>query len=103
MLYRVLLVLIVSWACIQPLNAAASEPAILVIGASLSEAKVPFNDELQAPLGGISVALGSYLSLGNAYYMLRQYPEALENYNKAVRLDPDNQEARQMINSIGQC
>jgi hypothetical protein len=52
--------------CLQSLNAAASEPAILVIGASMSEAKVPFNDDMKAPLGGISVALGSYLSLGNA-------------------------------------
>ncbi|MFC1684422.1 SGNH/GDSL hydrolase family protein [Pseudomonadota bacterium] len=51
---------------LQPLSAAASEPAILVIGASFSEAKVPFDDNMVAPLGGISVALGSYLSLGNA-------------------------------------
>lgn len=41
-------------------------PAILVIGASLENAVTPFNDALQAPLGGISVNAGSYLSLGNA-------------------------------------
>jgi lysophospholipase L1-like esterase len=64
--HTLLIALLFSWAILQPLNAAASEPAILVIGASFSEAKVPFNDQLQAPLGGISVAFGSYLSLGNA-------------------------------------
>lgn len=47
-------------------NTLASEPALLVIGASYSEAKVPLTDEMISPLGGISVAFGSYLSLGNA-------------------------------------
>lgn len=49
-----------AWAA-QPLN-----PAILVIGASFENAVTPFNDRLEAPLGGISVGAGSYLSLGNA-------------------------------------
>ncbi len=46
--------------------AQALSPAILVIGASFENAVTPFNDKLEAPLGGISVNAGSYLSLGNA-------------------------------------
>lgn len=49
-----------TWAA-QTLN-----PAILVIGASFENGVTPFNDNLEAPLGGISVGAGSYLSLGNA-------------------------------------
>ncbi|PTQ86783.1 SGNH/GDSL hydrolase family protein [Agitococcus lubricus] len=39
---------------------------LLVIGASYSDGSTPFNDALVAPLGGVSVGLGTYLSLGNA-------------------------------------
>ncbi len=46
--------------------AQALSPATLVIGASFENAVTPFNDKLEAPLGGISVNAGSYLSLGNA-------------------------------------
>jgi len=42
-----------------------SQYPLLVIGASYSEAKTPFSNGV-APLGGIAVGLGSYLSLGNA-------------------------------------
>jgi len=42
-----------------------SELALLVIGASYSEAKTPFNNGI-APQGGRSVAQGLYLSLGAA-------------------------------------
>ncbi|MEW6707742.1 MAG: SGNH/GDSL hydrolase family protein [Pseudomonadota bacterium] len=38
---------------------------LLVIGASYSEGKTPFNNGV-APLGGMSVGLGSYLALGQA-------------------------------------
>lgn len=48
-----------SWAA-EKLN-----PAILVIGASYENAQSPFNDSLEAPVGGVAVNLGSYLSLGN--------------------------------------
>lgn len=46
----------------------AAEPPLplLAIGASYVNASTPFNDALQAPLGGIAVGLGSYLSLGDA-------------------------------------
>lgn len=44
----------------------ADEPALLVIGASSSNGSTPFNDQLQAPLGGIAVGYGSYLPLGHA-------------------------------------
>ncbi len=43
-----------------------AEEALLLIGASYVNGSVPFNDKLQAPLGGISVGFGSYLSLGQA-------------------------------------
>ncbi|TAK96520.1 MAG: SGNH/GDSL hydrolase family protein [Aquabacterium sp.] len=38
---------------------------LLIIGASYAEGKTPFNNGV-APLGGISVGLGSYLSVGQA-------------------------------------
>lgn len=49
-------------------DALASRPSqlpLLLIGASYAEGKTPFNNGL-APLGGISVGLGSYLSVGQA-------------------------------------
>jgi hypothetical protein len=42
-----------------------SQAPLLVIGASYSEGKTPFNNGV-APLGGISVGFGSYMSLGLA-------------------------------------
>lgn len=45
---------------------ALDEPAILMIGASYVDARTPFNDDMIPALGGIAVANGSYLSLGNA-------------------------------------
>lgn len=59
-----LLALILAWA--PAWGAQPLAPAILVIGASYENAATPFNDALQAPLGGISVNAGSYISLGNA-------------------------------------
>ena len=50
---------------VQAAKDKASERPLLVIGASYSEGKTPFNNGL-APLGGISVGFGSYLSLGHA-------------------------------------
>jgi hypothetical protein len=43
----------------------ASQLPLLVVGASYAEGKTPFNNGI-APLGGISVGFGSYLSLGQA-------------------------------------
>lgn len=39
---------------------------IVVIGASYTNGSTPFNDAMIAPLGGVSVGLGSYTGLGNA-------------------------------------
>jgi len=52
-------------------NAAFAAPGdvdkpLLVIGASYADGRLPFNDALVAPLFGISVGMGSYLSLGDA-------------------------------------
>jgi hypothetical protein len=44
----------------------SAEAALLVIGASYANASTPIFNDLQAPLGGTSVNLGRYLSLGNA-------------------------------------
>lgn len=49
-------------------DASANSPSrlpLLLIGASYAEGKTPFNNGM-APLGGISVGLGSYLSVGQA-------------------------------------
>lgn len=46
---------------------------LLVIGASYGEGKTPFNNGV-APLGGISVGFGSYLSLGQALTRMPQLP-----------------------------
>lgn len=43
----------------------ASQAPLLVIGASYAEGKTPFNNGM-APLGGIAVGSGKYLSLGQA-------------------------------------
>ncbi|NQY33447.1 MAG: SGNH/GDSL hydrolase family protein [Alteromonadaceae bacterium] len=42
-----------------------AEQPVLVVGASFANASTPFNDELNAPLGGVAVGMGSFLSLGN--------------------------------------
>ncbi|PCK02538.1 MAG: hypothetical protein COA42_22160 [Alteromonadaceae bacterium] len=43
-----------------------SSPAILVIGASFANGSTPYLSGLEAPLGGIAVNFGSFLSLGDA-------------------------------------
>jgi len=60
---------------LQPVLASegASQSPLLVIGASYSEGKTPFNNGV-APLGGISVGLGSYLSLGQALTRTEELP-----------------------------
>lgn len=47
-----------------------SDQPILVIGASFADGRLPFNDALQAPFGGLAVGFGSYLSEGDA--LIRQ-------------------------------
>lgn len=47
-------------------TSAMAEKPLIVVGASFANGVTPFNDQLQAPLGGISVGFGSYLSLGDA-------------------------------------
>ncbi len=50
-----------------------SQLPLLVIGASYAEGKTPFNNGV-APLGGVSVGLGSYLSLGQALTLTQPLP-----------------------------
>ncbi len=59
------------------------EPALLVIGASYSNAATPFDDNLNAPLGGTSVNVGSYLSLGNALVREHRLPGFVINEGQA--------------------
>ena len=56
----------------------ASDRPLLVIGASYSEGKTPF-DNGKAPLGGISVGFGAYLSLGHALTRNEALPGHLIN------------------------
>ena len=71
------------WAgSVQAAKDKASERPLLVIGASYSEGKTPFNNGL-APLGGISVGFGSYLSLGHALIRNDSMPGHLINEGQA--------------------
>jgi hypothetical protein len=71
------------WAgSVQAAKDKASERPLLVIGASYSEGKTPFNNGL-APLGGISVGFGSYLSLGHALTREPLLPGHLINEGQA--------------------
>lgn len=60
----------------------ASQLPLLVIGASYSEGKTPFDNGV-APLGGISVGLGSYLSLGQALTRTHALPGYVVNEAQA--------------------
>lgn len=59
-----------------------SQLPILVIGASYSEGKTPYNNGI-APLGGTSVGFGSYLSLGQALTRVRALPGWIINEGQA--------------------
>ena len=76
----------VALACLSVQAALAKErPSqlpLLVIGASYAEGKTPFNNGI-APLGGISVGLGSYLSLGHALTRSELLPGFLINEAQA--------------------
>jgi len=61
----------------------AQEPAIIVIGASLSSGDLPLNDAGQGVLGGISIGLGSYLNLGHALIKNSQLPGYVINEAQA--------------------
>jgi len=67
---------------VQAAKDKASERPLLVIGASYSEGKTPFNNGL-APLGGISVGFGSYVSLGHALTRDERLPGHLINEAQA--------------------
>jgi hypothetical protein len=49
----------------SPVPSITDQP-ILVIGASYADGRPPFDDSLQAPMGGMAVNFGSYLSEGDA-------------------------------------
>jgi hypothetical protein len=58
-LFAMVFILIVSFT-------ALAEAPVLVIGASYGNSVTPINDNLLEPLGGISLGLGSNISLGDA-------------------------------------
>ena len=60
----------------------ASQLPLLVIGASYGDARTPFANGA-APLGGIAVGLGSYLSLGNALVREQRLPGYVINEAQA--------------------
>jgi hypothetical protein len=53
----------------SPLPSISDQP-ILVIGASHADGRLPFDDAMNAPMGGMAVGFGSYLSEGDA--LIRQ-------------------------------
>ena len=59
-----------------------SQLPLLIVGASYAEGKTPFNNGI-APLGGVSVGLGSYLSLGQALTKAPQLPGYVINEAQA--------------------
>jgi hypothetical protein len=79
-----LLVLLMTLCCIHGVVAAdgSSQYPLLVIGASYSEGKPPFNNGI-APLGGIAVAYGSYLNLGEALTRDAELPGFIINEAQA--------------------
>ncbi|NRF70007.1 SGNH/GDSL hydrolase family protein [Aquincola sp. S2] len=60
----------------------ASDLPLLLIGGSYSEGKTPFNNGI-APLGGISVGFGSYISLGTALIRDERLPGYVINEGQA--------------------
>lgn len=81
------LALISAAALAAPLAVQAERPPaldlpILLIGASYAEGKTPFNNGI-APLGGTSVGLGSYLSLGQALTRESKLPGYVINEGEA--------------------
>jgi len=56
------------------------------------EALDEFSSIDPAKLGGTASAW--HYNLGNAYYRLEQYPQALESYKRGLRLDPDDVQAK---------
>jgi Tetratricopeptide repeat. len=54
-------------------------------------ARIMYEDILNKDLA--SVAL--YYNLGNTYYKLKDYPQAILNYEKALQLDPKTKTSRQ--------
>lgn len=49
----------------SPVPSLTDQP-ILVIGASYADGRLPFDDSLQAPFGGLAVGFGTYLGEGDA-------------------------------------
>lgn len=62
----ILLSILACKASLAGTNQQEPAPAILLIGSSFANGSTPFDSNLHAPLGGTSVNLGSFLSLGNA-------------------------------------
>jgi hypothetical protein len=80
----------------------AGEPAILVIGASYSEAKTPLSSDMVSPLGGISVAFGSYLSLGHALVKDPRLPGYVINEAQAGATSFSRQGCNPVAGCIGE-
>jgi len=78
------IVFVVSMLCVQASFAQDNSVdfPLLVIGASYSEGKTPYNNGI-APRGGISVASGSFLSLGQALTRHKKLPGFVVNEAQA--------------------
>lgn len=69
-----------AWGAAPPVK--ASRLPVLVIGASYAQASTPFNNGI-APLGGIAVSSGSYLSVGQALARVPYLPGFVINEGQA--------------------
>lgn len=69
-----------------------SDQPILVIGASYADGRLPFDDSLQAPFGGMAVNFGSYLSEGDALvrqgmFVINEAQAGATTFDRAMCLD----------------
>lgn len=61
----------------------SEEAPLLIIGASFANANMPYYSDLQAPLNGIAINSGRYLSLGNALIRERRLSGHVINEGQA--------------------
>ncbi|OCQ21291.1 hypothetical protein A7985_11745 [Pseudoalteromonas luteoviolacea] len=81
---KLLLLLSAMWASTNSFAQDKSQEApLLLIGASFANGSMPYFDNLEAPLGGIAINGGRYLSLGNALIRERRLSGHLINEGQA--------------------
>ncbi len=62
-----------------------------------------FNEAIVAMETGIHIAPGNaeiWYNLGGAYYTIKNYPKAIEAWEKTIQLKPDHQQAKEGLNAL---